>query len=116
MAEKDVQLRKVSNKNKIGVCMVLGAYYPEIAGGAVQCYNLIDNLQDSFDFYVIATYKISSKTRNIRQVFTEEDIGRARVFRINLYPGKIISEILSLLAVLIIFFKVKDKVRIFHIH
>lgn len=105
-----------SGKDRIGVCMVLGAYYPEIAGGAVQCYNLIESLQDSFDFYVIATYKLSSKTRATRQIFTEEDIGRAKVYRINLYPGKIISEILSLLAVFIIFFKVKDKVRIFHMH
>lgn len=96
--------------------MVLGAYYPEISGGAVQCYNLIDSLQDSFDFYVIATYKISSNARHTSQIFTEENINGAMVFRINLYPGKIISEILSLLALLLIFFRVKNKVQIFHLH
>lgn len=109
-------MNKLSNKDRTGICMVLGAYYPEIAGGAVQCYNLIDSLQDSFDFYVIATYKISSRIRHTRRIFTEENINNARVFRINLYPGKIISEILSLLAVIIIFFKVKNKVQVFHMH
>lgn len=107
---------RLNNKDKSGICMVLGAYYPDIAGGAVQCYNLIDSLRDSFDFYVIATYKVSSGTRRAKRIFTEENINSARVFRINLYPGKLISEILSLLALLIIFFRVKNKVQVFHMH
>ena len=116
MVEKGAQLNRLNNKNRIGVCMVLGAYYPEIAGGAIQCLNLIDSLGQGFDFYVIATYKISSKMRRTRQIFTEENVGKAKVFRINLYPGRFISEILSFLAVLIIFSKVKDNVQIFHMH
>jgi len=102
------------NKNRIGICMVVGAYYPEITGSALQCFNLVESLKDDFDFYVIATYKISSKIRHTKQIFTEEILDKTKVFRINLYPGKIISEILSLLAFFIIFFKIKNKVHIFH--
>ena len=101
-------------KKRIGICMVVGAFYPEISGGAIQCFNFIDSLKSNFDFYVIATYKVSSKRRNTNRIFTEEILGKTKVFRINLYPGKIIPEILSLLAIFIIFFKIKNKVHIFH--
>ena len=94
--------------------MVLGAYHPEISGGAIQCSNLINSLKQDFDFYVIATYKVSSKVRQTKQIFSEETIDGAKVFRINLYPGRIISEILSLFSIFRIFFKIKNKVHIFH--
>jgi len=96
--------------------MVLGAYYPDISGGAVQCSSLIDSLKSDFDFYIIATSKISSERWHTRQIFTEESLDRTKVFRINFYPGKVISEILSFLAVIIIFFKVKNNIDIFHMH
>ena len=92
----------------------MGAYYPEISGGAIQCFNLINGLKQNFDFYVMATYKMSSKRYPVKHIFSEETIDDAKVFRINLYPGRIISEILSLFAIFRIFFKIKNKVHIFH--
>lgn len=96
--------------------MVLGAFYPDISGGAVQCFNLIEALNDSFDFYIIATCKISSNKRRTKRIFSEETIGRIKIFRINLYPGNIVSEILSFFAIPYIFFKISRRVDIFHMH
>lgn len=103
------------DKKKPGICMVVGAWYPEGRGGAIQFFNLVNSLKQDFDFYVIATYKVSSKVRQTKQIFSEETIADAKVFRINLYPGRIISEILSLFSIFRIFFKIKNKVHIFHI-
>ena len=116
LMRKFIKIQGGVHKNNTGICMVVGAFYPDISGGAVQCLNLIDSLKQDFDFYVIATYKISSKKRGIKNIFTEEVINGFKVFRINLHPSSIISEALSLLAIFIIFFKIKGKVSVFHMH
>lgn len=103
-------------KNKIGICTVLGAFYPEISGGAVQSLNLMNSLNHEYDFYVIATYKVSSERKRINKIFVEEVVEDVKVFRINLYPGNIISEFLSLIAIFVVFFKLRKKVRIFHMY
>lgn len=101
---------------KAGICMVLGAYWPEISGGAIQCFNLVESLKDDYEFYIISTFNASKQPHHRRKIFTEESIGKTKVFRISHCPGEMIFKFVSLLAVFIIFFKLKDRVGIFHMH
>lgn len=104
------------DRSKNGICMVVGAFYPELSGGALQCFNLIQVLKEEFDFYVIATYKISSKMPKARGLFSENDIDGISVFRIFARPGRMISELISLAALIAIFFRIQAKVAVFHLH
>lgn len=99
---------------KKGICMVMGACYPDISGGAIQAFNIMDGLKQEFDFYVIATRKRSSVNQLfVTRVYSSEILRGINVFRINLKPGNIISEILTFLAIFSIFFRIKNKVDIF---
>ena len=106
----------VPGGKKIGVCMVTGAFYPEIAGGTLQCYSLMQRLKDKVNFYVIATYKPSSEKKQARSLFTKEVIGNMKIYRIYVERGNIISEVRSAFALIFIFCKIAKNINIFHIH
>jgi len=105
-----------SRSKKIGVCMVVGAFYPEIAGGTLQCYSLMKSLKDKVDFYVISTYKPSSEKKESRRFFTEETVEGMKVYRVYAERGNMISEIKSAFALIFIFCKIVKNINIFHIH
>lgn len=101
-------------KPRMGVCMVMGACYPDISGGATQAFNVMEGLKNEFDFHVIATNKTSSGPKPpVFKVYSRETLRGINIFRLNLIPGNLISEILTFIGLFCIFFRVKSRVDIF---
>src|SRR5207253_11071565 len=74
---------------RIGVLMVVGAYYPEIAGGGLQCRTLVLSLRDRVDFTVLTT------TADPDAQFCSEVDG-VPVFRIFLDPRRAWTKVRAL--------------------
>ncbi|MFH1202733.1 MAG: glycosyltransferase family 4 protein [Candidatus Omnitrophota bacterium] len=92
-----------------GVCILTGAFYPEISGGGgVQAQTLIRALDKQFSFYVITTCRDYSLPK-------EGLIEGVPVFRVMLKLGNAYSLIRSFFSFIGIFMKLEKKVDILHL-
>lgn len=93
----------------ISVCMITGAFYPEVSGGGLQCKTLIDALGENIKPYVITT-------SSFKGLKSEVLPGGIRVFRVYLNPKSFISKIRALFAFFSIFLKLSPQVDIVQLH
>lgn len=100
--------KELKMERPTGVCMVTGAFYPEISGGGLQCRTLIDALKyKNFRFYVLTTANESlSRDKNF-----SIDITRVVIRKIN--P---LNKLRAILQFTYAFLKRLDKIDIVHLH
>jgi len=97
------------NNTGFGVCMVTGAFFPEISGGGLQCKTLIEALDRKITPFVITT--TTFKDSPLR-----DSVNAIKVFRIYLNPNSLFSKIKAFFILILIFFKIQPKIKIFQLH
>jgi glycosyltransferase involved in cell wall biosynthesis len=89
--------------------MVVGAYYPELAGGSLQCRTLMEALRDHVDFSVLTTTADASRP-------TAERIAGVPVHRVFVDAGNPATKFRSSLHLLRIAPRLAASADIFHFH
>jgi len=89
--------------------MLTGAFYPEISGGGIQAWTLINALNTKINFYVITTSHDFSLPRR-------ECIGNVNLYRVIIRPNHIFSKVQSLIWFLRVFLKIRKRINILHFH
>lgn len=93
----------------ISVCMVSGAYFPEISGGDLQCRTLANALKEKIEFFIITTCKEWSLRKR-------EIVEGIPVYRINVTTNNTLCILKGFLSFLWAFLALKKKIHIIHLH
>lgn len=88
-----------------GICMVTGAFFPEVSGGGLQCKTLIEALRKNMRPYVITTSAVKRPLRRERMDGIE-------VFRAYLNPKSFLSKFRAFFALLSDFLKIQSQIDI----
>ncbi|MBI1976888.1 MAG: glycosyltransferase family 4 protein [Candidatus Omnitrophica bacterium] len=99
-----------SKDQKIGVCMVVGGYYPEGFGGAHQCRTLVQSLGNRYAFFILSTSFQPQRLRAYRFV------DGVPVYRIRVWKHPVVNWILSAPQFIMVFLKIVSKIKIVHCH
>lgn len=99
-----------TQNQKLGVCMVVSAYYPQGFGGSGQCRSLIQALNNSFSFYVLAASFNPPEDRET------EIIDGANVFRIKVWRNQFLNLFLAAPQYLWVFLRISPEIQIVHCH
>src|SRR5437588_2482829 len=91
------------------VLMVVGAYYPELAGGSLQCRTLMQALHDRVAFAVLTT-------TGDRRLPVNDRIDGVPVHRVFVDPGRLASKISGTWRLLRLAPRLAKTVDIFHFH
>ncbi len=95
---------------KLGVCMVVSAYYPEGFGGSHQCRSLIQALNNSFLFYVLAASLNPSRDRDT------ETVDGVQVFRIKVWENQVFNLFFAAPQYLWVFLRIVRRIQVVHCH
>lgn len=92
-----------------GVLMVVGAYYPEISGGGLQCRTLVQALKEHVRFTVLAT------TRDALLPPFEE-IDGVPVYRVFVDPRSAVGKARALARLVRLYLGLRDRFEVVHLH
>jgi len=90
--------------------MVVSAYYPEGFGGSHQCRSLIQDLNNSFFFYVLAA------SFNLPEDKKTKIIDGARVFRIKVWKNQVFNLFFAAPQYLWVFLRMAHRIQVVHCH
>jgi glycosyltransferase involved in cell wall biosynthesis len=89
--------------------MLVSAYYPEGFGGSDQCRSLIQALNDSFSFYVLAASFNPQKDKR-------GEIDEARISRVKVWKNQILNFLFAAPQYLWVFLRIAPKIQLVHCH
>jgi len=99
----------VTRNKTLGICMLTGAFYPEISGGGLQCRTLVNALKHDKDsrFFILTT------TRNPLLKDENSDLYIKRIYVGDMsFTAKFIATLQFIRA----FLSIRDKIDIVHLH
>lgn len=97
-------------RKEVGICMVVGAYYPEGFGGSHQCRTLIQSLNGRFRIYVLTT---SLSPRRFKEYATVDGV---EVFRVRIWRSFILNLLCSVPQMIWTFLRLSSRIQIVHCH
>jgi len=98
----------LQKEKQLGICMVVGSYYPEISGSGLQCKTLIDSLQSkNLRFYIITTTRDS--------LLSNKDSDRL-IFRIKLGRMNLLDKFKGTMDIFFTFLKLRKNIDMVHLH
>lgn len=98
----------LKEKRPIGICMVTGAFHPEISGGGLQCRTLANSLKKGgFRFFILAT---------TRSLLPDEVKSGVFIFRVNVGNMAFLDKIKIGIRIALIFLKLNNRIDVIHLH